>query len=292
MKNILTFCALYLAVSSCDETPPPIDYGTGGIQLADTTYVLGNTQRSDAQEKGILIEEFSGVKCVNCPAAHKEAKRIIDENPEARVFVATLHPLSIANQTSAFEGEQHLSNEFSENIMNYILGKPDGIPAGSVDRYIFQGQTKRIALGFSSWGNFVKERLNLTTPINIKSVYTIDTSNQSIVVKSEFECTEAVEGTLYYTVHLLENKIIQKQKDNSQTINDYEHNHVLRKTLTFYSGENLYQNPEIGRFVRKDFSSNYDVIWNPGNFEVLVLVHKKKGNDWEILHVVESQLEQ
>ncbi|MEC8738291.1 MAG: Omp28-related outer membrane protein [Bacteroidota bacterium] len=291
MKNQIVILSLFLLLLACSETPPPIDYGRNVLDLVDTSYVLKPSNRSAPQEKGVIIEEFSGVKCVNCPAAHQEAKRIVSGQPKGRVFVATMHPLSIANQTSPFEGEEHLSNEFSENIMNNILGKPDGIPAGSVDRYVFDGQTKRITLGFSSWDQFVKERLAISTPVNIVSKYNVDTSSCKITLSNEFEFTQELQEKLFFTVYLLENNIIQKQKNNSETIDNYQHNHVLRKTLTFFSGDELFDSPEQGRFIQKEFVAEYSKGWKDQDFEILVSVHKKRGNDWEVLHVVESTLE-
>ena len=291
MKSQIIILSHLLLFLACSETPPPIDYGGNVLDLVDTTYVLKPSNRSVPQEKGVIIEEFSGVKCVNCPAAHQEAKRIVSEQPSGRVFVATMHPLSIANQTSPFEGEEHLSNEFSENIMNNILGKPDGIPAGSVDRYIFSGQSKRITLGFSSWDQFVKERLAISTPVNIVSKYNVDTSSGKITLRNEFEFTQELQEKLFFTVYLLENNIIQKQKNNSETIDNYQHAHVLRKTLTFFSGEKLFDSPEKGRFIQKEFVAEYSKRWKNQDFEILVSVHKKRGNDWEVLHVVESTLE-
>ena len=57
--------AALLALTSCEEKGPAIDFG-GGATAVDTTY-LGTAPT--AQQRIVVVEEFTGGMCANCPKA-------------------------------------------------------------------------------------------------------------------------------------------------------------------------------------------------------------------------------
>ena len=65
------FIAIVSALVSCKEEPPAVDFS---VPPVDTTYVDGGIQ-AGTQLKNVLIEDFTGVKCINCPKAQAQAKQ-------------------------------------------------------------------------------------------------------------------------------------------------------------------------------------------------------------------------
>ena len=64
MKKLLTLTLIILCIASCDKIEPP--YSSGNTNPIDTTSVKRN----------ILIEDFTGHTCPNCPAAAAELETI------------------------------------------------------------------------------------------------------------------------------------------------------------------------------------------------------------------------
>jgi hypothetical protein len=117
-RIVYTFFILFgLFMVACEETPPFIDYSRPIVLLNDTTYLVTTIPASE--DKRVLVEDLSGVRCVNCPDANATAKAILAKNPE-KVVVLTLFPISLKIYTTPYEGEDTLANEDAENIMTQI----------------------------------------------------------------------------------------------------------------------------------------------------------------------------
>src|SRR5688572_24500027 len=73
-----------LTFLSCEEEPPFIDFSPP-YKTKDTTYI--NLTIPPAQNKAVLIEDITGVRCVNCPDAAKKARDIVTAKTEDSVVV-------------------------------------------------------------------------------------------------------------------------------------------------------------------------------------------------------------
>ena len=78
MKRLFfTAMSLGFFLVSCKETPPPINYGGGAV--VDTTYEdAANIPAAEPHE--VLVEEFTGQSCTNCPAAHESLEKIREDH--------------------------------------------------------------------------------------------------------------------------------------------------------------------------------------------------------------------
>ena len=64
-KFLFPISIIILAITSCEEVGPPIDFTQPVEGVIDTTFV--GTPESP-QAKVALMEDFTGVQCVNCSA--------------------------------------------------------------------------------------------------------------------------------------------------------------------------------------------------------------------------------
>ena len=71
IKSALSFlcviCIMAMILNGCKEVGPSVPWGNNGT-FTDTTYIESPVQQP--QTKNALIEEITGVSCVNCPSAH------------------------------------------------------------------------------------------------------------------------------------------------------------------------------------------------------------------------------
>jgi hypothetical protein len=89
--------ALVLFSACTKEIGPAIDFSK--VQAKDTFYMA---PVENAQLKNVLIEEFTGVKCPNCPDGHDIVATIQNTNPN-RVIAIGYYPFNQA-QTQPLAG--------------------------------------------------------------------------------------------------------------------------------------------------------------------------------------------
>lgn len=303
MKNILGFILILTAFAACKEEPPFINYEESK-QLKDTTYI--KLPAPTAQLKNVLLEDISGVKCVNCPDAAVIAKSIIAAFP-GRAFTTVMHPdlEALANFVSPITKPGHESKyDFRTKDASDILqlvGVPGALPQGYVNRKKFAGQSSRI-LGRADWYGKCQEELQGTTPVNIelKDSFIEATSQGVLNIKLTF--TEAVNRKQMLSILLIEDSLIDVQEYQSKTPPDfpvlfednYVHMHVLRDVITSATGDPLTTDDAITLTAGRVFEKQYKYTTNvsskitvkPKNAKLLVIVHDD-SQTIDITHVQE-----
>ena len=67
MKNICRIAFALLFLVSCEEEPPGINYTPTKVAFEETYIDASNVPTPQLRE--VLVEDISGVRCVNCPDA-------------------------------------------------------------------------------------------------------------------------------------------------------------------------------------------------------------------------------
>ena len=135
MKKLLLICCAFALFSlGCDEISPKINpiVDQGDCPLVDESVVSG-------QERQVLIEEFTGVRCVNCPAGSQAIEDLL-AIPGERLVAISIHasgPFSPPYPESLYD----FQTPDGENLLNF-LGIPLGFPTAVVNRHQFAGEGK------------------------------------------------------------------------------------------------------------------------------------------------------
>ena len=128
MRKYLKYLLL-ISIFSCDkiESPLPEEYGKFDWSLypgdpIDYSYDLVNPETNwgpNNNPKSILLEDYTGHKCTNCPAAAQIAKDLEDDSSK-NVIVASVH----ASQDGAFQATDNLfTNNYETEAGNeYVRG--------------------------------------------------------------------------------------------------------------------------------------------------------------------------
>jgi len=190
--------------ASCEEIPPAIDF-TESFETNSVTYVATNIPQ--AQHKAVLIEDITGVRCVNCPQAAAKAKEIVTEKTEDSVVVMALYINQLPQFTTPWEDNPLLNTDFATNIVDFF-GIPSGLPSGYVDRAVFAPQTVRFYT-YTGWKNLVNQRLKLTSPVNIDIKPTVTARKLNVKVKLQY--TSAVNSNHKYSLFILEDSIVSQK---------------------------------------------------------------------------------
>ena len=192
------------------------------------------------QNKNIILEEFTGIHCVFCPAGHLIGQNLHNSHP-ARVFLINIHTGSYAVPSA---GEPDFRTPFGSSIAGQSnLG---GYPAGTVNRHQFSmSQNGGTAMSRSDWSSASTQLLNQLSPVNVGIQASVDMATNVLTVDVEVYYT----GTQSVSTNMLNVAVVQHNVEGPQTggqtynpgamlpNGNYNHNHMLRHLLTGQWGE-------------------------------------------------------
>ena len=239
-------------------------------------------------KKNVLIEDFTGQKCVNCPNASKLIHELQSGNIGQHVIAVSIHGGSMSYSVDKLPFG--LATEIGEEYNTHWGVKT--WPNGMVDR-------KDGLQEYTQWETSVAQRLKLEPAVDISISTDYDgnltdatwgTSTVNVTLD------ETIDGALrnaHLNVWLTESNItaMQLQPDGSNKT-DYVHNHVLRHVLT----------PAYGEVVSADaeghatWTATYDVpkVYGKGSKTNLIMMHVvafvTNDETGEVLQVVEAPL--
>jgi hypothetical protein len=304
-KQFLYFVILGLAFTACKEVPPAINYEVSK-KLKDTAYIT--TTIPAAQPKNVLIEDVSGVQCVNCPDAAVIAKQVMDANPD-RAFSVVMHPntASLNSLCAPVDKEGYKSlYDFRTGDASKIvemLGTPNSLPSGYINRRLFSGQTNRFT-SRTDWASLAGTELSGTTPVNIDLTNEFNSASNEGVISIKLTYTAAVTKKQYITIMLMEDSILDVQEyQDKQTFEvkfnpNYVHMHVLRDVITYATGDAVSEtitNIGAGQVFEKQYAYKLRIedqtnnqVFNvvPKNAKILVFV-QEDAPDYNIVQVKE-----
>lgn len=291
-KSLLLSPLILIGVlaDSCKEVNPVLTAGKHNV-LSDTTYVESPVQTADPKVE--LIEMFTGVSCINCPAAHTVLDNIISAHSDRVIGVAlhsTAEPASQDNDPPY--ARQQLGSADAQAIISHF-GEPGARPVGSVDRVSHTG-TFGVASVYdiaANWGGYTNTQLALTSPVNIvlSNTSTIDSispdsASRKLAIAVELHYTAAQADSDKLSIFLTEDSIVtsQLQSDNSNDQN-YVHNGVLRAAVTDPLGDRINAKLTPGTVVRKIYIFEIPrKAWRLEHMNIIAFVHRYQGSD-EIL---------
>lgn len=244
MKQVLFLFGLFSLtfLASCVEDSPYID-----LEATDLRTYLSATP-PPAQHKAVLIEDITGVRCINCPQAAATAASIASARTEDSVVVVALYSKEYnTTLTSPYSGFPGLNSSFSSQIISQ-MGPPVGLPYGYIDRSNFGGSNRWIQP--SLWSAKVNERLKMSSPVNIS--FTKSVSGNKLTASITMEYTATISGNHKYSLLITESGVVSKRLGTSGEDPNYVHNHVLRYAFGSATGSAFPASLVPGRKFVKD----------------------------------------
>ncbi len=176
--------------------------------------------------RAVLIEDFTGQKCINCPFAATEIENIIEQYGEEHVIAVGIH-CGLGMKTTATSKYQGLMCD-TGNEYYAAWGRP-GQPAGLVNR-----ATDRTT-GYTTWANQVRTEIEKTAPLALTVNNQYLSADRSLTVSVDaFGTNGTTDGNLQ--VWLVEDSIVSLQDMPTELgggrVYDYVHNHVFRANVT------------------------------------------------------------
>ncbi len=213
----------------------------------------------------VLIEDYTGQSCGQCPAASDIAEELHEANPE-QVIVMEVHAGFFAKPKTS--GDKYLTDyrtPESEELNTFFGNEAAGNPNGLINRigYPTNEQVKTM----DKWGQFVASEMNKESTADIKSTVSFDTTSRKANLITEIKFKIPYDPATNIIVYLTEDSIADWQKDyrfpsGEEDRAGFYHRHVLRTSLNSAFGSPLTTEPVLdGSSFKKSFS--YDL---PANF--------------------------
>jgi hypothetical protein len=289
MKKLGLALIVILCVQACKESLPPIDFSPPLKVLIDSTYALEEDSIPEADKRGILIEDLTGVRCVACPNAAEAAFAIKSNDKDSVVVVVGIYPTEPRSFTDPVDtAAQDLRTEVAQLIGTNIFKFSNILPGGGVNRTP-QSEGEPINIGYLQWQSLANKFEGGRAIVNL-DITQEEVNDSTLDVFGVFEFTADAEANPFVSIFLLENGIPHPQKTLSGTDEGYIHEHILRKAYTPYNGTPLF-NSASGDAVRgKGLKKGWEIIIpNYVNREKASLVFVINYNDGDNKQVIQCK---
>ncbi|MEG2337235.1 MAG: Omp28-related outer membrane protein, partial [Bacteroidales bacterium] len=245
-------------------------------------------------KKCVVLEEFTGAKCPNCPDGHKRSDQLKQQYKD-RYIAVNIHQGSFANPSPGIPSSNY-TTPFGDALADaFGVG---GYPMGAVSRTKFPGQSN-ISTGRENWAEFVSKTVTETACVNLaaKSYLNWPTRELTCIVQGYYS-SDSKEKTNYLNVAILQNNVIGQQQgigyypEMSAGDNKYKHNHMLRHFLTGQWGmpisktqSGTYFSDTLKYTIPRDYKG---IPLRMGNIDIVAYVTESKTN---ILNACESSID-
>lgn len=262
-KTFLSLLAAAFLFTACEPTNEP----QGGIDIPTLDPATENYERT------LLIEQFTGQGCGNCPAGATNIKEGI-AGIENRV-IWTAHHAGYNPDDFTISNSESLAKTFG------VKGAPSMILNRETTTFAYQAQgggtvdqtlLVHVPSGFANAATTFKAELEKEGEATVHILTKIDGTKLTVAVYGAVKEQQDIRITAY----IQENKLIGEQSDyaTNQIIKNYEHNHVPRVFMSATLGDAV--TPE-GKLYQKTYTVELDSKWNIDNCEVVAFVTKKTG---------------
>lgn len=217
-------------------------------------------EKPEPAQRVVLLEDFTGQRCSNCPTATAVIEQLHEAYGEALVAVG-IHggPLAFAGNAKVVGLKTDIGDEY------YNHWKLDHQPVGLIDR--------TGSVDYDLWATRVKEELTKPAPLRLEGTAVLAGEEVSIHLKAE-----GTDGTVTgkLQVWLLEDGIQTLQLMPDGTANQtYTHNHVLRTAVNGTWGEDcIVKEAETSEWT---MSQALEPDWNREQLSIVAFVYDNSG---------------
>jgi hypothetical protein len=258
-KHFLFLFAAAMLFSACDEVSPIV---TGS--MGDNT---GGGPVED-QLRQVLIEEFTGVRCVQCPGGAIAIEELLGIHAEQLVAVS-IHAgdFSFPYNDSQYDFRTNEGNQ----IINY-LEKPAGYPSAVVNRKKFEGQFN-LQLNQGDWAGSIASELAVAPKVRINIEPDYDPASRQLIANVALFVDEAItDPDVHLSIMITESGIVDKQITPAGINTAYVHKHALRGMLTNWDGDPITESLTPGAEIEKQYTFTLPEAWVPENCEIVAFV--------------------
>ena len=245
-----------------------------------------STEPNNSPMRKILLEDYTGHTCGNCPRAAEKAYELQEIYGDQLVIIS-VHAGFFSNTSTSYPSD--FTSNTGDTWDNLFGNSNAGNPNGMVNRMNYPNGH---ILQFNEWQQNIQIELLKPVSVDLEIITSYNQSNDLICVDVQTKILSSLEDDLSLTVLIIEDKIISKQTDYQTEegyVEEYEQNHVLRKGLNSPWGESISQEVnQEGDYLINRYSTEKDPSWDIENISVVAFV--SNSNSYEVLQAAVSHL--
>ena len=268
-SRILTvFLFSFIFIFSCNEIENPLKEVTNSCGDEDLPIPI----------KKILVEDFTGHKCVNCPDAAKKMHELIKDYCDHIVPLA-MHVTPFARPWPDEGLPEDFRTETGTEIKDFFE-VPNSIPIGMVNRTEYEDE---LLLNHNvAWQAAVVEQLTAKPEIDITLINIYNVSDRSLSVNIALQMLVDLSEDLSISVYLTEDSIIAPQLDHNQSpslVDDYVHMHMFRASLNGTWGDEISGTTNFGDILEKKYTTTLGADYNENHCKIVVFIYKTETKE-------------
>ena len=233
--------------------------------IADDERLIEVKPDIPAQPRRVLLEAFTGQRCVNCPRGTEVIEQLQQEPGDTTVIAVGIHggPLAFAGNARTVGLATTLGNDY------YSHWKLEYQPVGLINR--------GAPTNYTDWTAAVVGEMAKEVVLNLSVQSAVEDGHMNISVEAT-AIDHDIDAMLQ--VWVLEDGItaLQLMPDGSSNAS-YVHNHVLRAAVNGMWGEEI--SLQLGCQQYMTFTQEIDPAWNPENIYAVAFVY----TDGDVLQV-------
>ena len=269
LKNIIHTAALALGIAALGASCTNIDDDDRLIYV-----------KPPQVNRAVLIEDFTGQKCTNCPFAAIELEKIVEQYGEDHVVAVAIHSGLGMKYNPAAKYQGLMNDQGSEYYSAW--GSP-AQPAGMVNR-------SSQPLAYTEWGKNVRAEIEKSAPLSLSVENAYNEADRTLAISVKALGTDGnTDGKLQ--VWLIEDNIVSLQdmpKELGGGRNyEYVHKHVFRANVTAdIWGDAL--SVKEGEKTAKSYNYTIPELWNAENVSVVAFV--TDANNRNVKQVIKKSI--
>jgi hypothetical protein len=269
---------LFWVFQACDIVEGPYAKKKGGT--SDTT---------EQVVRKILIEDYTGHQCGNCPRA-AEALKAIEELYPGQIVPLGVHVGFFAepNATGSYTADYRCEtgNELDQYFGNSVAGLPNGL----INRISFDNNS---IVQFTDWSSKAAQLLTLPPDAWIEINPEYNATTRTLQVNASVDILTTIEDSLHLAFYLSQDSIVSPQKDYSltpSTIPAYTHRHVLRGSMNGTWGLPIAAGSTFSPGTTLTAYATYSIppSWNDTHIHIVAVL--LKANSKEVIQAEDVKL--
>lgn len=279
IKIILLIAITGYIIHSCDKIDPPYVKDGGGtdtVACPVPDFPLNNNP-----VRKVLLEEFTGHQCPNCPKGQQKVKELMTKYGE-QLNVVSIHA-GVFSEVDSANGYTTDFRTAEGTIINDDFDAGNlGYPSGMINR-VEKSAGNRILSRFE-WEGAMDSMMNVNPFVDLQIITDYDDAERKLCTHVQTEYLHDITKNLNLVIYILEDSIVAKQTNNDPTIgttpaiDDYVHMHVLRGTVSGAYGKVLNNEPvTTGTKIIKSYKTILPGEWDEHHISVLAYVYYQDG---------------
>jgi hypothetical protein len=262
LSIILFLAAVIYFIPACDIVDEPYLKPVG--ESGDTTIPVEKIRK-------VLVEDYTGQKCPNCPEAAAVSQSLIATYGE-QVVVIAIHAGHYANPDASGDFTADFRTPEGTELNDYNGISNFGYPMGMINRAEYNGFPVVLK---DDWEAAVQIQLEKDAQAGIKLTNTFESGTRNLDCTAETEFFEEMDGTYNICIFIIESGILSPQQTESGPDLAYVHDHMLRGSMNGTWGEAVGSDGQAvtGSKLTNSYSITLPAQWTVENCSVVAFIY-------------------